>query len=88
MFVDSDHAGDKVSQCSGTGFVIFLNHGVIKWFSKKQLKVETSVFGAKFCSMKHSIENLHDIHYKLRMMDVPVKGPCMSMVTPCLLSPM
>jgi hypothetical protein len=44
MFIDSNHAGDKVSQCSCTGFVIFLNYGMIDWLSKKQSMVETSVF--------------------------------------------
>ena len=33
------------------------------------------MFGAKFCAMKQIIENLHGIRYKLRMMDVPIKGP-------------
>eukprot|EP00804_Cyclotella_cryptica_P011571 CCRYP_012076-RA/>CCRYP_012076-RA protein AED:0.44 eAED:0.44 QI:0/0/0/1/0/0/3/0/124 len=42
---------------------------------KKQSTVETSVFGAEFCAMKHGIENLRGIRYKLRMMGVPVKGP-------------
>eukprot|EP00804_Cyclotella_cryptica_P009049 CCRYP_003148-RB/>CCRYP_003148-RB protein AED:0.45 eAED:0.45 QI:19/-1/0/1/-1/0/1/0/114 len=44
MFVDNDHAGDKVSRRSHTGFVIFLNYGMIDWLSKKQSTVETSVF--------------------------------------------
>jgi hypothetical protein len=74
MFVDSDHAGDKVSRRSRTGFVIFLNYGMIDWLSKKQSTVETSVFGAEFCAMKHGIENLRGIRYKLRMMGIPVKG--------------
>jgi hypothetical protein len=75
MFIDSDHAGDKVSLRSRTGVVIFLNYGMIDWHSKNQLTVETSVFGAEFRTMKHGIENLHGICYKLRMMGVPVKGP-------------
>jgi hypothetical protein len=75
MFVDSDHAGDAVSRRSRTGFVIFLNHGMIDWLSKKQSTVETSVFGAEFCAMKHGIETLRGIRYKLRMMGVPVTGP-------------
>ncbi len=74
MFVDSDHAGDKVSQCLRTGFVIFLSYGMIDWLSKKQSTVETSVFGAKFCAMKHDIKILRDICYKLHMMGIPVKG--------------
>jgi hypothetical protein len=74
MFIDNDHAGDKVSQCSKTGFVIFLNYGMIDWLSKKQSTVETSVFGTEFCTMKRGIETLCGIHYKLRMMGIPVKG--------------
>ena len=75
MFVDSDHAGDKVSRRSRTGCVIFLNYDMIDWLSKKQSTVETSAFGTKFCTMKHGIENLCDIRYKLRVMGVPSKGP-------------
>jgi len=36
--------------------------------------VETSVFGAEFCAMKHGIENLHGKRYMLRMMGILVKG--------------
>jgi hypothetical protein len=67
MFVDNNHAGDKVS--------LFFNYSMIDWLSKKQSTVETSVFGAEFHRMKHGIENLHGICYKLRMMGVPIKGP-------------
>jgi hypothetical protein len=49
LFVDSNHAGDKVSRHSRTGFVIFLNHGMIDWLLKKQSTIEASVFGAEFC---------------------------------------
>ena len=48
---------------------------MIYWLSKKQSTVETSVFGAEFCTMKHGIENLHGICYKLCMMGVPIKDP-------------
>jgi hypothetical protein len=74
MFVDSDHAGDKKSRRSRTGFVILVNGGIIDWLSKKQSTIKTSVFGAEFCAMKHSIENLCSIRYKLRMMGVPIDG--------------
>ena len=73
MFVDSDHAGDKVSRRSRTGFVILLNSGLIDWLSKNQSTVESSVFGAEFYAMKHGIENLRGIRYKLRMMGVPIE---------------
>ena len=41
--VDSDHAADKETRWSQTGFLIFLNLALITWFSKKQMTVESSV---------------------------------------------
>ncbi len=35
MMVDSDHAGDKETQRSRTGFLIFCNNAIIDWLSKK-----------------------------------------------------
>ncbi len=56
MFVDSDHAGEKLTQRSRTRMLIVLNMAMIDWVSKKQPTVETSVFGAEFVSMKFGIE--------------------------------
>ena len=75
MYVDSDHAGDKVSRRSRTGFLIYLNMGLVQWLSKRQSTIETSVFGAEFVAMKQGIETCRGIRYKLRMMGVPIKGP-------------
>ena len=74
MFVDSDHAGDKVSRRSRTGYVIWANSSIVDWLSKKQATIEASVFGAEFCAMRHGIETLRGIRYKLRMMGIPVDG--------------
>ena len=75
MFVDADHAGDKRTRRSRTGFFIFLNSAVITWMSKRQPTIETSVFGAEFVAMKQGVETLRGIRYKLRMMGVPISGP-------------
>ena len=75
MFVDSDHAGDKRTRRSRTGFIIFLNMAPIVWFSKKQATIETSVFGAEFVAMKQGMECLRGLRYKLRMMGVAISGP-------------
>ena len=75
LFVDSDHAGDKRTRRSRTGFLIYLNSAPITWFSKKQSTIETSVFGAEFVAMKQGMETLRGIRYKLRMMGVPLSGP-------------
>ena len=39
IFVDSDHAGDKVSDRSRSGFLIYVNITLVQWFSNKQSTV-------------------------------------------------
>ena len=75
LMVDSDHAGDKLRRRSRTGYYIFLNSALIAWISRCQPTIKTSVFGTKFVAMKHGVETLRGIQYKLRMMGVPIDGP-------------
>jgi hypothetical protein len=75
MMCDSDHAGDKRTRCSRTGFLIFCNMALIDWVSKKQATIDTFVFGAEFIAMKHGIEKLRGLCYKLCMMGIPLTGP-------------
>ena len=35
IYVDSDHAGDRVSCRSRSGFLIYVNTLLVQWFSKK-----------------------------------------------------
>ena len=73
-FVDSDHAGDKVTRRSRTGVLVFLNRAPIIWFTKKQNSIETSSFGSEFTAMKQGVEISEGLRYKLRMMGVPLDG--------------
>ena len=75
MWVDSDHAGDKVTRQSRTGYFIFLNTALINWFSNMQATIESSLFGAEFVAMNTGVEAFRGIRYKLRMMGVPLTGP-------------
>ena len=75
MWVDSDHARDKTTRQSRTGYFIFMNTALIDWLSKKQATIESSVFGAEFIAMKTGVEALRGIRYKLRVMGVPLTGP-------------
>ena len=75
-FVDADHAGEKLTRKSRTGFVVMLNCAVIFWFSKKQTCIETSSFGSEFVAMKQACEYLRGLRFKLRMMGIPVEDPC------------
>ena len=47
----------------------------MQWVSEKQFTVETSVFDAEFVAMKHGIDALRVLMYKLRMMSIPIYGP-------------
>ena len=58
MFVDSDHADDKVSHRTRSGSLKYVNTALVQWFSKKQSKVETLVFGTEFFIMKQGIDVL------------------------------
>jgi hypothetical protein len=74
-FVDADHAGEKVTRRSQTGFIIYLNNAPIDWFSKKQNTVESSTFGSEFVAMRIATERLRALRYKLRMFGIPIDGP-------------
>lgn len=74
VFVDSDHAGDKVTRRSRTGVIIYLNRSPIVWYSKKQGSIESSTFGSEFAAMKVATEITEGLRYKLRMMGVPLEG--------------
>ena len=58
IFVDSDHAGDKVSCRLRSCFLIYVNSALVLWLSKKQSTVETSVFCTEFVVMKQDIDAL------------------------------
>ena len=75
MFVDSDHAGDKVSCRSRSGFLIYINTPLVQWFSKKLSTVETSVIGTEFVAMKQGIDALQCLRYKLQMMGIHISSP-------------
>ncbi len=75
MMVDSDHAGEKKTRHSCTGFIIFCNLAPIIWLSKQQPTIESSVSGAEFVAMKHGIKTLRGLRYKIHMMGIPLSGP-------------
>ena len=52
-----------------------MNMALVNWMLKKQVTVETSTFGAEFVALKHGIECVRGLRYKLRMMGVQISGP-------------
>ena len=74
-YVDSNHAGEKKTRRSCSGFFILLKTALIQCFSKKQATIGTYVFGAEFVAMSIVIYTLRGIRYKPRMTGVPISGP-------------
>jgi hypothetical protein len=74
LFVDSGHAGEKLTRRSRTGYVIYLNMVPIVWFSKHQPTVESSVFGAEFVEMNNGIETCRGLRDKSWMMGLTLSG--------------
>ncbi len=75
MMVDSDYVGEKRTQRSHTGFLIFCNLAPIVWLSKQQGTIKILVFGAEFVAMEHRIKTLRGLRYKIRVMGTPMTGP-------------
>ena len=73
IFVDADHAGNKVTRRSHTGIIIFINSAPILWYSKRQNTVETSTFGSEFIALRIATEMNEALRYKLRMFGVPLE---------------
>lgn len=73
-FVDSDHAGDRVTRRSHTGILMYLNKAPIMWYSKKQSTVESSTFGSEFVALRVACEQIISLRYKLRMFGIPISG--------------
>ena len=55
------HADDKKTRRSRTGYLIYLNMAPVAWLSKKLATIETSVFGAEFVAMKIGIDRTSPI---------------------------
>ena len=74
LYVDIDHAREKRTRRSRSGFFIYMNTDLIKLFSNKQSTIETSVFGDDFVAIKIGKELLRGLRYNIRMMRVEIYG--------------
>ena len=75
VFVDADHAANKITRRSQTGILIYLNRAPITWYSKSQNTVESSTFGSEFVALRIAVEMIEAMRYKLRMLGIPIDGP-------------
>jgi hypothetical protein len=73
-FVDASHAANKVTRRSHSGHILFVNRAPVKWMSKRQQTVETSAFSSEFIALKHCIEDIEQLRFKLRMFGIPIEN--------------
>ena len=71
-FVDVSHDANKVTRKSHEGHILFVNKAPVKWHSKRQQTVETSAFSSEFIALKHCIEDIEFLRFKLRMFGIPL----------------
>ena len=69
-FIDSNHAGDKITHHSRSGTILYCNKHTIVWYST----VESSTVGYKFLVLQVASELSTSLHYKLRMFSIPILG--------------
>ena len=74
-FVDAEHASDKRTIRSHTGYAIFVIRSTILFYRKLQSMVESSTFSNEFISMNTCTEHIIELRFKLQMFGVYIDGP-------------
>ena len=74
IWVDADHAHDKVTCRSVTGVVVMLNNVIVKTFSKRQTTVESSTYGSEIIAARIATDMAVEIRHMLHMLGVPIDG--------------
>jgi len=75
IFIDADHAHDKVTGRSVTGMICFVGRTPVSYISKRQSAVQSATFGAEFVALKKAVEEAVSLRYSLRAMGVKVSKP-------------
>ena len=76
-FFDASHASCLITRRSVTGLFLLLNNTPIKWLSRRQATMETSTYGSEMIAGRIAVEEVIALRYKLRMLGVPIDGPCL-----------
>ena len=74
IFVDANHAGNRITRRSHTGIILMVNMSPVLWYSICQNSIETSTFSSEIVALHIVIELIDSIQYKLRIFGVPLSG--------------
>ena len=81
VFVDADHARDKVTRRSVTGILVLLNNTPVRFYCKRQKTVETSTYGSEMVAVRITVGIILELRYMLRMLGVPIEKTCLLLET-------
>ena len=73
VYVDADHARNKITRRSVTGIVLLINNTPLVWISQRQKTVETSTYGSELVAARVAIDLIIEMRYKLRMLGVKLE---------------
>jgi hypothetical protein len=79
-YFDPSDAHDLVARRSITGILVMLNNTPIRWISKRQKTVETSIYGSELVASRVAKELILEVSYMLRSLGVALDGPAMMLV--------
>lgn len=68
VYKDLDHAHDLVTRHEVTGILLLINNTPVKWISKRQKTIETSIYGTELVAAKHAVETILAYRTMLRLM--------------------
>ena len=74
-YTDSDWASEVEDRKSVTGYIVYLNDGILTYKTKKQPVVATSTMEAEFISICSCLETMKFLMNLLKFMNVNVKKP-------------
>ena len=71
-FLDANLHHDIVTGRSVTAVLLFINTTPIDWYSKRQVTVETAMYGSEFVAGKAATEQIMDLRNTLRYLGAPI----------------
>jgi Reverse transcriptase (RNA-dependent DNA polymerase) len=74
IFVDADHATNRIDRRSVTGIIVLLNSTPYKWKSHRQTSADAATFGAELAAGRVAVEEAIAIIHMLRSIGTPVDG--------------
>ena len=75
FFLDAIKNGDHLTRRSYSGILIYINHALIIWYSKRQNTAEAFSFVSEIICGHIACEKFKASTYKLRMFGMQAKGP-------------